>query len=379
MVHNMENCIFTLMNKDVKIAELYVTDSKTSITKVFGRMPQGLDDIQTWIDRRTSPFIRKNIEILLKYNNIHNKQEFLFRLRAISLNDTLWVNNSYNSTTWDKVSSYRNRLSKIISQVALDCSYTGGNLNFPSPDYKLDGTADKCWKRVNGEICLYKTDGEKWSGITGNRAYCEYYASQVAEQLGLLSYTKYNLKSKMSDSGCIKAYAISKLFTSEEIGYLPIGNTKFDYIGLEELDQLMNNSTRSRIILREMLVLDSIIANFDRHSGNYGFLVNNDTFNIMGMAPIFDNDCSLGPYTSLHNKTIDKAYNEAISKAPKTVIGKGGYIEQAKWAMTDKLRNNIKNMYPFKFNRIGGAYDLEEERLNFMEFIVNSQIKRIVN
>ena len=39
-----------------------------------------------------------------------------------------------------------------------------------------------------------------------------------------------------------------------------------------------------------MMVFDYIIANNDRHQGNVGYIRNPDTLEIIGLAPIFDND-----------------------------------------------------------------------------------------
>lgn len=46
---------------------------------------------------------------------------------------------------------------------------------------------------------------------------------------------------------------------------------------------------------REMLVVDSLCFNQDRHAGNYGVLFDNDTLEIKGMAPVFDLNLSMLP------------------------------------------------------------------------------------
>lgn len=368
---------FELMNKDNKLADLEVNRSRAYITAVKGDMPGFIGDITDWIDRRTSPIGRANINSLLKLAGIRDKIEYLKVTHCISLTDTLWVREIGSSITWDKVSPYRNRLSRIIAEVALNCEYKGiGNLRSPSPEYTLDGSADKCWKRENGTVYLYKTTGEKWSGITGNRPYCEYYACQVAKQLigDRLDYVRYNIKVAKTREGRLKAYAKCPIFTSEKYGYLPIDESKYWKYSFSELDHMMD--TRSRIILREMLLLDSVILNHDRHGGNYGFLFNNDSYRIVGMSPIFDNDCSLGYGVSLNSKSIEEAYNIASNLQPRTELG--GYIKQARMSLTQELVSNMKNMYPFHFDRLPKEIDLEDERIEFMEYIVNNQIKAIL-
>ena len=46
---------------------------------------------------------------------------------------------------------------------------------------------------------------------------------------------------------------------------------------------------------REMVVMDAVMANVDRHAGNYGFLVNNATGEILRMAPLFDHNMACLP------------------------------------------------------------------------------------
>lgn len=369
--------IFELMNKNNKLANLEVNRSKAYITDVSENIPGFIGNITDWIDRRTSPIGRANINMLLKLAGIRDKIEYLRVTHCISLTDTLWVRELGSNITWDKINPYKNKLSRIIADIVLNNNYRGiGDYRSPSPQYTLDGSADKCWKRENNTIYLYKTTGERWSGIVGNRPYCEYYACQVARQLigDSSDYVRYGIKVSKTHEGYNKAYVKCPIFTSEQYGYLPIDESKYWKYSFNTLDRIID--AKSRIILREMLVLDSIILNHDRHGGNYGFLFNNDTYRIVGMAPIFDNDCSLGHDISVQSNTISEAYELACTKQPRTELG--GYIKQARVSLTDALISSMKNMYPFHFDRLPPDIDLEDKRIEFMEYIVNTQIKSIL-
>ena len=46
--------------------------------------------------------------------------------------------------------------------------------------------------------------------------------------------------------------------------------------------------------LEQMIVLDALIANEDRHWGNFGALRNSESLEFIGLAPVFDNGNSLG-------------------------------------------------------------------------------------
>lgn len=368
---------YLLMNKDIVLATLEVTNTVAHIVEIHNNIPGYLGNIQSWLDGRTSPIGRQNIDTLLKLAGIRNKQEYLSVTHGISLTDTFWVKEINSNTSWNKINPYKNKFSRIISEVAINGQYYGGDLRSPSPEYSLDGSADKCWKRVNKSIYLYKTSGEKWSGITGNRPYCEYYANQVANKLihNKRHFVPYRIKVSKTKEGYRKAYVYCPIFTNEQYGYLPLSDSIYKYSTIEELYTLVD--VDSKLKLREMMLLDSIIMNYDRHKGNYGFYVDNDAFEIKRVAPIFDQDCSLGGFVSLQSvDTLQEAYRLAHIKAPRTEMG--SYIEQGRWALTSELVSNMKNMYPFHFERLPKDIDLEDERIEFMEYIVNSQIKAIL-
>ena len=48
----------------------------------------------------------------------------------------------------------------------------------------------------------------------------------------------------------------------------------------------------------DLMLFDSIIANQDRHYGNFGYLIDNNTGKYIKPAPIFDNGLSLTLYGS---------------------------------------------------------------------------------
>ncbi|MER2190316.1 MAG: hypothetical protein ABS951_05095 [Solibacillus sp.] len=54
-----------------------------------------------------------------------------------------------------------------------------------------------------------------------------------------------------------------------------------------------------------MLVIDYIIDNVDRHSFNWGFQVNTDTGDLVGLHPLLDHNCAL---TFVHPQALSVTY-----------------------------------------------------------------------
>ena len=67
--------------------------------------------------------------------------------------------------------------------------------------------------------------------------------------------------------------------------------------GIEAVRNYIENLGENYINkFNDMLVLDAIIYNTDRHFGNFGFLINSDTNEIIDFAPLFDHGNSLFNY-----------------------------------------------------------------------------------
>ena len=121
-----------------------------------------------------------------------------------------------------------------------------------------------------------------------------------------------------------------------------------------------------------MCIFDSLILNIDRHSGNFGVLADNDTMEVIKMAPVFDNNRSL--CFDLDNnqlKNIDWYLNKI-----KPSIG-SDFISTARGLLTDDIRQELKNLKGFTFSQ-HPKISVDQERLDLLTGIVNRQIDRIL-
>lgn len=374
-----------IMNKDDIIGEIQIVGNKETHRIIDDRCSNLYTNIDSWISERVRCVNRHNVYYVTKLADMTILEEYIKVTYALSLNDTIWIKQKNDNIKWSEISLYRqDKYNKHISEIVLDMKHDKGIdkklLRTISPDFTTVGSADKCWVKKEQQVpWLYKTSEEHWGGLNGTRPYCEYYANQLVFALveDKTHYVPYGLQvSKTPDNGFNKGYCFCPLFTSEKLGYISYHDSEYKLLTLAELDEKLK-SDRDRQIIREMLLIDSIVLNYDRHQGNYGFLFNNDTFKIIGVAPIFDQDCSLGNYVSLQSvDTLAEGYEKAKTKMPRTNMGT--FLEQARWALTSDLRNKLSEIYPFRFKRLPKEVDLEDERIQFMEYILNSQIQQIL-
>lgn len=247
------------------------------------------DGLVKWLQRRVIPKNRAYVaEILKTYGlSVNDTKGIIDVCKGLSLNDSYWVVPQGFTGTFAQYNLYENRFSEILSLVA----YTGigqSDADFTtSPELTTNGMLPKAWRFIEGEgIYLYK-GGTFGAANTGNEPYSEFYASQVAQAMGLdaVTYELENWKGILA-SRC-------KLFTDIDTSYIPIGRIVREG-GLKAcLEYYRQLGPEAYEQIKSMLVFDAVIYNEDRHFGNFGVLRDNHTGKVTGAAPVFDNGMSL--------------------------------------------------------------------------------------
>ena len=283
------------------------------------------DGLVKWLQRRVIPKNRAYVaEILKTFGlNVNDTKGIIDVCKGLSLNDSYWVVPQGFTGTFAQYNLYENRFSEILSLVA----YTGigqSDAAFTtSPELTTNGMLPKAWRFIEGEgIYLYK-GGTFGAANTGNEPYSEFYASQVAQAMGLdaVAYELENWKGILA-SRC-------KLFTDIDTSYIPIGRIVREG-GLKAcLEYYRQLGPEAYEQIKSMLVFDAVIYNEDRHFGNFGVLRDNHTGKVTGAAPVFDNGMSLFNFAmpedfqdlDAYAKTRGTAYGVSFESVCQEVMG----------------------------------------------------------
>ena len=329
------------------------------------------DSIAKWLKSRTIPKNRAYVHnFLSKCNlNLNRPMNIIKVSKGLSLNDCYWVVEEGFSGTFEKYNLYDNRFSRVLALIA----FTGYGSSVRSslascPEFTTNGMLPKCWRRVNGEIKLYK-GGTSGASNTGNEPYCEYYAAQIAKELGI-SAIDYGL-SKWKGALC----STCVLFTSKEYAFLPVGKVVTSG-GMEAVTSYYEKMGAAYSkALADMLVLDAIICNTDRHFGNFGFLVDNRTNEIVAPAPLFDHGNSLFNFAGKDDLASDAALTAYAQTLMPCVYD--DFIGTAKAVLTAEHREGLRRLLNFRFKR-HSRYNLPEERLDLLEKQVQKRARELL-
>ena len=329
------------------------------------------DSIAKWLKSRTIPKNRAYVHnFLSKCNlNLNRPMNIIKVSKGLSLNDCYWVVEEGFSGTFEKYNLYDNRFSRVLALIAFTGygSFVRSSLA-SCPEFTTNGMLPKCWRRVNGEIKLYK-GGTSGASNTGNEPYCEYYAAQIAKELGI-SAIDYGL-SKWKGALC----STCVLFTSKEYAFLPVGKVVTSG-GMEAVASYYEKMGAAYAkALADMLVLDAIICNTDRHFGNFGFLVDNRTNEIVAPAPLFDHGNSLFNFAGKDDLASDAALTAYAQTLMPCVYD--DFIGTAKAVLTPEHREGLRHLLNFRFKR-HSHYNLPEERLDLLEKQVQKRARELL-
>ncbi len=329
--------------------------------------PPKFTRIATWLDQRNYAKHKEHLRQWLKEWQIDNTAGFIEMTHALSLNDTLWVKPADSDLSWDNMSLYRNEFTDVVSKTAFEKGLHGLKISTTSPEFTSEGSFEKCWIKEDDGIYLYKKSSSGFANA-GLEAYSEFYSSQYSSQI-TKSYVDYDMVK-------FKGSIVSRcsMFTSEDEGFVPI----YKYLNTDEkyyMDDILKflEPYGFEDDFRDMIVLDSVIFNPDRHFGNFGFIVDNETFKVLRFAPVFDHNMAMLARAMKEDLEIDSPYIKEMGHK----MGPD-FIPAGHAMMTERTRDILKRLEdePLKLHE---TYNLPKERTDFLDEAVRHQIHSILS
>lgn len=308
---------YTLMHKEICVAEIELDESTGYIKKIDefynpAHLPVGVNVKKNitdraalnewWIDR-SIPASRSGIKKALEVLDLSNTKVLPMRCFGLSLSDQYWIRPGETNITWKEINFFDNAFSEDVGDVLIGKTIKDKNFDFCSPDNTSDGCLKKRWKIINGKRCLVKGGSNPFM----QQPFNEVIATKIMERLGI-EHSSYELiwdgdkpysvceDFITSDTELVSAWRVMK--TQKRDNSTSIYRHYInccDALGIKDIVHSID----------QMIVLDYIIANEDRHQNNFGLIRNADTLKWLGAAPIFDSGSSLG---------YDKRTNQIISE-----------------------------------------------------------------
>ena len=298
---------YILMHKEIPVALLDIDDTVCFIRKIIEvynetHIPVGIhirhgvvdrSDFNEWWADRSIPASRSGVRKALEALNLSNTRMLLTRCFGLSLSDQYWIRPfDREDLHWKDINFFDHPFSEDIGDVLLGKAVKKGAFNFHSPDNTSDGCLKKRWKIIDGKRCLVKAG----SAPLMLQPFNEVIATVIMEKLDIphVPYwliwddeVPYSVCEDFitRDTELVSAWRVMQATkrdnsTSVYRHYLNC----CEALGIAGVTHAID----------QMIVLDYIIANEDRHLNNFGLVRNAETLEWIGVAPIFDSGSSLG-------------------------------------------------------------------------------------
>ena len=328
--------------------------------------------IESWLKHRSIPKNRAYVNTLLSALglSINRPLDIISVSKGLSLNDCYWLKQDDSRDSFDSVNLYDNRFSRVLGQIAFT-GYGSSNVSglTSSPEFTTNGMLPKCWRRIDGKIYLYK-GGTTGTSNAGNEPYSEFYAYQIGKILGV-NAVPYSL-SKWKNTLC----STCELFTSKDVSFVPVGRIVRSG-GMQAVRAYYKKlGGEFEKALNDMFIFDALIFNTDRHYGNFGFLIDSHTNEIIAPAPLFDHGNSLFNFSGVDALKSKKSFLKYAEAQMPCVYD--DYVAEAKKVLTHEWRSVIRKLLDFKFPR-HSRYNLSKERLSLIEYAVSQRAAELLD
>ena len=295
---------YELMHKEVKVAVLSLSEDDGSIqdTKSIcsiqhmsvGTVRSGILDgkaFKHWWRGRSIPASRNGLKEVLDALNVSYSTLLIEKSMGLSLSDQYWIRPIGSDISWHDVNYFDNAFSEDMGDMLFGIGRVSDDMDLSSPDNTSDGVLKKRWKIIDGGRYLIKGG----SGQVMQEPFNEVIASILMESQGI-EHVPYELMwidglpySSCKDFITRDSELVTAYHFSEQI------SKRNDESLYSHFCKLSREAGIDPVpYLDRMMVIDYIMANDDRHMGNFGFIRDAETLEYKGAAPIFDTGTSLG-------------------------------------------------------------------------------------
>jgi len=299
-----------LMNKNKKVA-LMELNEKNNIDKIYeiyqiDYAPLALKTaiksksisnekaLNNWFKGRGIPSWRKDLEKLLEKLNISSPDELLNKSYALSLSDQYWIKDEKQTNLkWQDINFFTNPFEfKGYLEVSFSSSDLNEKIDLRSPNNTTDGMLQKAWVIENGKRVLIK--GTYFP--SRQEPINEWLVSEICKRLDICSCEyKVDVNHNRIISKCVgfvneneEIISAYDVFMSQKKS-----NNKNDldhYVSILE----QNGIDNARQQVEDMIFIDYLVMNIDRHLKNFGIIRNVETLKWEKVTPIFDTGECMG-------------------------------------------------------------------------------------
>ena len=265
-------------------------------------------DADRWLASRAIDHRRPNSRLLKKALRLVEKDDIssVIHVNGAKITDNYWIREVGSKLTYSDVKFSDDYFSNLALKGNYDSFNRAANSKrSKTPELTNVGSFEKCWKLRDGKWWMYKK-------ASHDEMFSELFVYELGCALGM------NMAVYQRGDACIKSLDFTE---AARVNFEPastfMGDNE-DYIDVvKALEKICPNAIPDYI---RMIFMDTICANPDRHTNNFGLLRDTQTGELIGFAPNYDNNMALisrgYPSKSGSKDMLISLFNELIEEYP---------------------------------------------------------------
>lgn len=400
---NSKDIKFYILHKNKKVAEIVIHNNEKAEEngKVldYNELPPvfklGTDKskvvidkilINYWLKNRSMRLDRIHYDRLIKMLKVGenrfdevNEISLVIRTYALSLNDCYWIKQKDNDIEWGDINFFENDFDIAINKLYLDTLNEHQIYKFVgTPNNTTAGQLRKVWE-INDkkERILYKKTDGVLTDVINEKIVSDYLSICGIEHVNYWLEDKYNGLCCVCKNECD--------INNEFICFNDIVSLKYNekQSKKENLDKYMQIIFKDKKIgleakkqFENMILIDILFSNTDRHWGNFGIIRDSKTLEIRKMMPIFDNGFSM--CGAELDRYMDEFNTEELMRIGKIddrkLFKTFDYLEDK---LFDKsIIDNLDKVIPI-MEREYKKYNINEKRIKVIKEFLQENINKI--
>ena len=267
-----------------------------------------IQNADMWLETRAIDSHRTNSRLLKKALRLMERDDVstVVHVNGATITDNYWIREIGSNLTHKDVKFSDDYFSNLALKGTYDSFNRAANSKrSKTPELTNIGSFEKCWKLRDGKWWMYKK-------ATHEEMFSELFVYEFGKVLHM------NMAVYERGEGCVRSLDFTD---SASVNFEPastfMGDTEEYSDVIQALEKLCPQAIPDYI---RMIFMDTICANPDRHTNNFGLLRDLITGELIGFAPNYDNNMALiargYPSKPVAKDLLISLFNELMEEYP---------------------------------------------------------------